>query len=351
MTAAAIVGSLLGTALGDAIGLPYEALSRRRAARLLGAPDRHRFAFGYGMVSDDTEHACMVAQALIAAGTDPPAFARSFGWRLRWWLLSLPAGVGFATLRATVKLWCGFPPERSGVFSAGNGPAMRAAVLGAAIDDPQLLRRMVRASTRVTHADPRAEHGALAVALAARFARRQAHVEPADYLAELRADLALDSATELLQAIERAVRSVNAGESTLVFAAAQGLDQGVSGYVCHTVPAAIHAWLRHPRDFAACIGEIVRCGGDTDTTAAIAGGIVGCAVGRDGLPDAWLKGLAEWPRTVPWIEQLGQRLAQAIEQGKAGTAPRLPLAGVLLRNLVFLGIVLCHVGRRCLPPY
>jgi hypothetical protein len=38
-----IVGSLLGRALGDAIGLPYEGLSPRRAQRMLGPPDRHRF--------------------------------------------------------------------------------------------------------------------------------------------------------------------------------------------------------------------------------------------------------------------------------------------------------------------
>ena len=63
-----ISGCLLGTALGDALGLPYEGLSRRRALRLLGRPDRFRFNFGRGMVSDDTEHTCMVAQALISSG-------------------------------------------------------------------------------------------------------------------------------------------------------------------------------------------------------------------------------------------------------------------------------------------
>lgn len=71
-----IVGCILGTAVGDAIGLPYEGLSRRRGARILGAPDRHRFLFGRGMVSDDTEHTCIVAQSLIAADGDLIAFQR-----------------------------------------------------------------------------------------------------------------------------------------------------------------------------------------------------------------------------------------------------------------------------------
>src|SRR5688572_18626387 len=109
----AFEGVLLGTAVGDSIGLPREGLSARRAARLFGgAPLRHRLLFGRGMVSDDTEHACMTAQALLASGGDPRRFVRSLAWRLRWWLLGLPAGVGKATAQAVVKLWLGFPPGR-----------------------------------------------------------------------------------------------------------------------------------------------------------------------------------------------------------------------------------------------
>ena len=60
-----VVGSLLGTAIGDALGLPDEGVSRQRATRMLGPPDRHRFFLRRGMFSDDTEHTCMVAQALL----------------------------------------------------------------------------------------------------------------------------------------------------------------------------------------------------------------------------------------------------------------------------------------------
>src|SRR5262249_57883228 len=96
-----IVGVILGTAVGDALGLPREGLSRRRARKLFGGPPlRHRFLFGHGMVSDDTEHTCMTAQALLRAPEDVDAFARSLAWRLRFWLLGLPAATGWATLRA-----------------------------------------------------------------------------------------------------------------------------------------------------------------------------------------------------------------------------------------------------------
>src|SRR4051794_5884011 len=89
-----LTGALLGTAVGDALGLPREGLSRRRAQRLYGkGPIRHRFVLGRGMLSDDTEHACMTAQALLAAPEDEMRFARSLAWRLRGWLAAMPAAV------------------------------------------------------------------------------------------------------------------------------------------------------------------------------------------------------------------------------------------------------------------
>ena len=81
-----------------------------------------------------------------------------------------------------MKLWLGVPPKRSGVFSAGNGPAMRAAIFGAAIDNRDTMLRMVRASSCLTHIDPKAEWGAVAVALAAREAREQSNTDAQEFI-------------------------------------------------------------------------------------------------------------------------------------------------------------------------
>ena len=126
--ASALEGCLLGTAVGDALGLPREGLSPEKAGRLFGDEVRHRLIAGRGMLSDDTEHAAMTAQALTRHVGDADAFGRDLAWRLRWWSLALPPGVGLATARACMKLWLGFSYESSGVFSAGNGPLMRAPV-------------------------------------------------------------------------------------------------------------------------------------------------------------------------------------------------------------------------------
>ena len=126
-----LAGLLLGTAVGDALGLPGEGIGRRRLGRMFPGRPRHRFVFGRGMISDDTEHALFTAQCLLAHPNSVDRFVRRLAWCLRGWLVSVPAGIGLATLRSILKLWAGVPPSRSGVFSAGNGPAMRSAILGA----------------------------------------------------------------------------------------------------------------------------------------------------------------------------------------------------------------------------
>ena len=87
---------------------------------------------------------------------------------MRVWLLGLPAGIGMATLKSILKLWLFLPQRWQGTFSAGNAPAMRSALIGVFWGgEPELMRLHVRASTRLTHTDPKAEHAALAVAVAA----------------------------------------------------------------------------------------------------------------------------------------------------------------------------------------
>jgi ADP-ribosyl-[dinitrogen reductase] hydrolase len=343
----AILGCLLGTAVGDALGLPCEGLPRRRQRLLFPDLDGYHFLFGRGMVSDDTEHTCLVAQALIVSAGEVDLFGRRLARDLRFWLLGLPAGIGYATLKAICRLWLGFGPARSGVFSAGNGPAMRAAILGVCHgDDLDHLRALVRASTRLTHTDPKAEHGALAVALAAH------HVgsTPREYHALLARALG-EAGGELADLVARAVESARGGATTEAFAESLGLGRGVGGYVYHTVPVVLHAWFRHPADLRAALLEVIRCGGDTDTTAAILGGIVGARVGRAGIPAPWLAGLCEWPRSPAWIEALARRLAGVVRTGRAQPAAPLPALGLALRNLVFLAVVLLHGLRRLLPPY
>jgi ADP-ribosyl-[dinitrogen reductase] hydrolase len=346
-----IAGVLLGTAVGDGLGLPREGLSRRRAERLFGPPPlTYRFLFGRGMVSDDTEHACMTAQALLRHPNDADAFARSLAWRLRFWLLGLPAGIGSATLRGILKLWIGFPPSRSGVWSAGNGPAMRSALLGVCLgDDLDRLRTYVRASTRLTHSDPRADRGALLIALAAHYGSRTApgDIRVAEFLHAARTALP-DADDRLLDLLARLEEHHGRGSSVAEFADALKLQRGVSGYIYHTVPVAVYAWLRWPGEFRRPVEEVIALGGDADTTGAIVGALAGATCGASNIPLEWIEGLWEWPRSVVWMRALADRVASPAESRQTLS---LFWPALAVRNSLFFAIVLLHAFRRLLPPY
>ena len=340
-----IAGGLLGGAVGDALGLPMEGISRRRARKMFRGPLRHRFLVGRGMCSDDTEHACMTAAAILEHPDDAGALARSLAWKLRWWVLGLPAGVGLATLRAIVRLWLGIPPERSGVRSAGNGPAMRAAVIGAYFrDDETRLREYIRASTLLTPTDPRAERGALLIALAAAHAVR---LGSADGFLEV-AMRESAGEEELHRFLKIAAEDLHAGSSPEIFADAIGLSHGVTGYINHTVPVALYCWLRTPHSFEEAVGTCIALGGDTDTTAAIVGALVGATAGASAIPKSFVDGVIEFPRSVTWIRRLASDLA-AKRKPERSSVTFFPL--LFLRNLLFLINVLAHGFRRLLPPY
>ena len=347
----AALGCLAGMAAGDALGLPFEGLSAQRRRRMYPKL-RPCFVLRHGMISDDTEHACMTAQAVIVSGGDPDRFVRSLSWRLRFWLLGVPAGVGLATARAILRLWAGTAWQRSGVYSAGNGPAMRSPVLGVLYArQPARLRELVRRSTVLTHTDPKAFFGALVVAIAAREAAiKPDAVRPEAFLECVESELG-DGAEEMVSLVREVVASVGRGASTGDFAREMGLATGVSGYMYHTVPVVLHAWLSSPMDYEAAVSAVIDCGGDTDTTAAIAGAIVGAATGFEGIPGAWIDGLAEWPCGIAWIRRVAARSAEVSERGVPSAPVRFNVPGQLLRNLFFLCVVLLHGFRRLLPPY
>jgi len=349
----AFIGCLLGTAVGDSLGLPYEGLSPQRAAKLFPDTSKHHFFFGKGMVSDDTEHACFVAQAIIRSKGDVKEFQKQLARSLRWWLLGLPAGIGFATLRSIIKLWFGFPPNKSGVFSAGNGPAMRSPILGVAFGhDPEKLKQYVKACTEITHRDPKAYYAALAVALASCDVVCAETQWQDDFQKTLKVLVPEQDAQEFHDLVKNAKTSAENNEPVTQFAETIGSKKGISGYCYHTVPCVLQVWFQHGDDFEKGLQEIIKAGGDTDTAGAIFGGIVGARAATQCIPKSWLENIIEWPRTISWIEQLGKATTSAVDEYTSTmTSPRYFILGILLRNLFFLLVVLAHGFRRLVPPY
>lgn len=296
------------------------------------------------MVSDDTEHTLMVANALISHGLDSKRFQRSLGWSLRWWFLALPAGVGLSTAKAIFRLWLGFPPTRSGVRSAGNGAAMRSAIIGVHFrQDTEKRREFALASCRITHTDTRAEESAILVAEAAALAAQRKSTD--EIIAVLRSLLLSEEMKSRFATLESSLQKQH---SVQTYAEAMGCTKGVSGFAPNTVAVALYGWLRHRHHFSTILTEVIHCGGDTDSTGAIVGGIAG-ADSNDEIPAAWIKGIAEWPRSISYMTQVAEALRQS--EHNPANVPKCAVWAVLPRNIAFLIIVICHGIRRLLPPY
>ena len=345
-----ITGVLLGTAVGDAIGLPAENLSPRRIRRRWPEPLRMRLILGRGMMSDDTEHTLMVAQALLSHPKDPVTFQRALAWKFRWWFAGLPGGVGLATAKACLRLWIGFPANKCAVVSAGSGPAMRSAIIGAFFaSEPEKRREFVMASSRLTHRGWQAEIAALAVAEAAALAvRSEGAPNQAEVLSIMRG---LSPEREWRTRISEIEACLKAERPVSDFVGNLGLKGGVTGYSLHVVPVALYTWLRHPYDFRSALTSAIECGGDTDTVGAILGALCGATTGTKVIPAEWIQGIWEWPRSCRFIERLAERLA-AQENSSACLGPvRYFWPGLIPRNLLFLAVVLAHGFRRLAPPY
>jgi ADP-ribosyl-[dinitrogen reductase] hydrolase len=355
-----IIGCLLGSAVGDALGLPYEKLSKNRIYQAHTPIQGHAFIFDKGMISDDTEHMCMVAQSLLVSGGDTAKFTHYLAWRLRFWLLGLPASSDLSTLKAIFKLLVGSTPQTSGVHSASNGAVMRSAIIGVCYGhNPSQLLALVNMATIITHSHPKAELGAIAIAVAAYLASSQSIVQPQEYYQALQKYL-INSTTEslslettaFLTLIEQVCISVEQKESGVTFVSKlANNDRGISSYVYDTVTIVIQVWLRNQNNYAQGVREIIYLGGDTDTTAAILGGIIGASVGFAGIPSKWIDDIIDFPRSINWIESLGERLAQSV----IDTRPQPPLSLMIytipVRNLLFLIVILFHSFYRLLPPY
>jgi ADP-ribosylglycohydrolase len=227
---------------------------------------------------------------------------------------------------------------------------MRAAIIGVwAATDSKKLRELVKASTRLTHTDPAAEAGALAVALAAAHGSVAGvdGIEPAAFLTTVQSELAN---TKMLALLEDVVRKLQEGCSFEHYLRSAGLVKGISGYINHTVPAAIFCWLQNPGDFRESVETIICAAGDTDTTAAIVGALVGASAGVQSIPQEWVDGITEFPRSLTWMRRLGTALAQTTANSPNKPIPLLWPA-LAFRNTIFLVIVLLHGLRRALPPY
>lgn len=295
----ALVGCLLGQALGDALGFVVEArppdVARRYVREYLRAGRAGELAhphFPFGQYSDDTQLAReLLLSVADAGGWSPEAFARRVA---TLFADGKDVGAGPGTRAAAARLLSGTHWSLAGTPSpyAGNGSAMRAGPIGVIFsgDAPALVTAAVEQSL-VTHLDPRCAAGALAVAGAVAAAAEGRPIATDRFLDSVGA-LAAHSDESMASAIlglrrwahlppEVAARRLQ--EEGLDPSGAAGW-QGVSAFVTPSIVWSLYAFLQAPDDYWIAVCTAIEAGGDTDTMAAMTGAIAGARLGGAALP-------------------------------------------------------------------
>jgi ADP-ribosylglycohydrolase len=310
----AVRGALLGTAVGDALGMPVEGLSHQNVRTYYKGikayrADENRGDLGAGQWTDDTQLTFALARALTDAPDAPDAWpARAAEGYVA--LLPRARRWGRTTTAAVERLADGAAPPAAAdpEGRASNGAAMRAAPLGCWWAAPGAARTDAFAALapvlRVTHAHPAALAAGLGQAWAVRWACAHdggVRFDRAAFWADLVA--ATHEAETYLAGVLPGM--ADDGPDRRVSARLRGLaDQlrafpldlrdacgGVGVAADEAWPFAVAMFARNAPVLEGSLLSAINVGGDADTVGAMLGALLGALHGWSAFPDEWKDGL------------------------------------------------------------
>ncbi|SFQ41992.1 ADP-ribosylglycohydrolase family protein [Flavobacterium akiainvivens] len=307
-----ITAALLGVAVGDALGVPVEFEEREYLTRF---PVVDMQAFGThhqpaGTFSDDASLTFCLAEALVN-GCDPDEIADNFKlWLYQgfWSARGQVFDIGIATHQAIERLARGIKPEVAGGFevsSNGNGSLMRILPLVFYIKDKPVEERyaITKMVSSITHGHVRS---VIACFYYLEFARHLLETTDIHYIYTLlKTEVGDFLKAKGIIADEVAIfdRLLKGDIYTLPEDEVQS-----SGYVLHTLEASI--WCLFTTDnYKDATLKAVNLGSDTDTTAAVTGGLAALLYGYETIPQDWLNVLAKRQD----IEKLAVRLDKGLQ--------------------------------------
>jgi poly(ADP-ribose) glycohydrolase ARH3 len=292
-------GALLGTFVGDALGMPFEGAHPQQ---IPAEVEMEHARLGRGTYTDDTQMMIALAESLLRCETiDEDDLARSFRAHFD------PArGYGGGTTQV-IQLWEQGEPAAAaarrifdGEGSLGNGAAMRVAPVAVRFaDDEVLLRAQARRSAALTHAHRLGIDGA--VAQAAAIGAALADDDP------MLAAVTAAETREMRQALTQATAPRAAG--------------GIAISALRSVPVAIAVGAQAD-SFETAVRSAIALGGDTDTVAAMAGAIAGARFGVSAIPGRWLDALEDGAYGRRHVDSLADQLAARAASAVSGALPR-----------------------------
>lgn len=278
-----IKGCIFGLAIGDAVGLRYENVKPKN----INKKNIGKVCFG-GSISDDTEHMVIISKSILHTN-NVNDFKKDFQKELKKWLLSFPVNIGKTTLKSIFK---SFISNENGVAGTGNGSVMRIAAIGLLFhDNPDKLREYSEASCRLTHNSDESVVNSIAIASLVSYVisndiNKNKKPNQKNILLHLRSLSQEDFWIETLNELEEALNS-NIEPVDLVYKWTKG--KGAVGYTKYSTLLSIYCWLKYYGDYEKTIKEIIACGGDTDTNAAICGSLAGVSLGFDAIDSSYVQ--------------------------------------------------------------
>lgn len=294
-------GCLLGLAVGDAVGAPYEGLTHADIFFQFGSPDAlvKNPSDDPLFYTDDTEMMIGVAETLAECGhIDEPRLCRAFaenchperGYRqgARRVIEAMATGKDYHTLAASI-----FP---GGAF--GNGAAMRVAPVGLLFaGEPAEVWEQARRSALPTHTHPLGIEGAQLLAHATALAVQATTFDRKRFYR----DLLGRATTEEFRWHLSIAAKLKPSDSL------SGLGSTLHAH--RSVVTAIACFAATPGDFEMAISRAIGLGDDTDTVAAMAGSLVGAFVGLGAIPSNLLGQLEDGATTGrSYIQRLAAQL-------------------------------------------
>lgn len=292
-------GCLLGLAVGDAVGAPFEGLSSETIYRDFGSISRliSQLDLDEIQYTDDTQMTIGICECLLEMKSIEPDYlaqcfkqnydpGRGYGQGVQSILDAMSRGEDWKQLVQTQ-----FPGG-----SYGNGAAMRVAPIGLAFfSNSALLRSQAEESAKVTHLHPLGVDGAVLVAFAISLL-----VQSRDFNAkELFAQMHDVAATEEFRWQLTTAGRLDADEM---------ISFGSSLPAHRSVTTAITCFTGSPNSYVDTISRAIALGDDTDTLAAIAGALSGAYLGNNAIPVHLLEKLENGPKGRDYIDNLANEL-------------------------------------------
>lgn len=291
-------GCVIGQAVGDALGMPVErgALDdcRSYVDKLIAGQtnDVRHPMFAFGQYTDDSQ---LMREMLLSFVTREKLSIKDYAARIsQLYTSDQVVGGSRASKKAALRIAAGASWKETGTPApyARNGAAMRAAPVGLFFyNQPEQLVNAASAQARITHQDPKAIAGAVAIAAAVAYVIENQHIQTDAFLQAIAQSVAsvdasfAEQLTMLSSWIELPTR--DALQKAL---ASDDLSvrpdnwEGIPPLALPSVLWSLYAFLQNQNDYSQTVYTAILGGGDTDTTAAMAGAISGAYLGLEAIP-------------------------------------------------------------------